>query len=137
MRVQELFKKVDAVEVADAYLVMHIIFYPYEHRTLREKIHAAGKLRQMIAESIQGFISCNAMIGDRQKTIFLFEEKENIHLREMSVILFPLSMMNRPAETWRPLPCRKKAERERGLRTMKLIWILWRKSQDISSRNYV
>lgn len=76
MRVQELFKKVDAVEVADAYLVMHIIFYPYEHRTLREKIHAAGKLRQMIAESIQGFISCNAMIGDRQKTIFLFEEKE-------------------------------------------------------------
>lgn len=76
MRVQELFKKVDAAAVADAYFVMHTIFYPYEHRTLREKIHAAGKLRQMIAESIQGFISCNAMIGDRQKTIFLFEEKE-------------------------------------------------------------
>ena len=50
MRVQELFKKVDAAAVADAYFVMHAIFYPYEHRTLREKIHAAGKLRQMIAE---------------------------------------------------------------------------------------
>ena len=75
MTVQELFEKVAAVEAADAYFLLHTIFFPYERRALQDKIDTMEKLKQMIEDHIQRFVSCKAVFEKRRKTIFVLEEK--------------------------------------------------------------